>query len=90
MEDCPPEIDPKDAKIMDRLQDYHDERGDQQRLKRSQTNYERTVPTIKQWCQQFGLSDHDGVAVSLNQDVQLRDDLNSTIKVREAFIIQIH
>lgn len=35
MEDCPPEIDPKDAKIMDRLQDYHDERGDQQRLKRS-------------------------------------------------------
>ena len=29
MQDSPPEVDPKDAKIADRLQDYKDERGDQ-------------------------------------------------------------
>ena len=48
---------PEDAKILERLQDFTDARGDQQRINRMSTGFDQAITSIKQWLTKFGLKD---------------------------------
>ena len=65
---------PEDQKIVDRLQDYADEAGDQERMQKISTGFAQSIRAIKQWLTRFGLVNaEDGTRcdVQLDMDIAL-------------------
>ena len=55
MEDNPPPEDTKDAKLLDRLQDYTDEAGNEDRLNKVNKRFAESKQLMFDFTEQFGI-----------------------------------
>ena len=93
MEDSPPPEDTKDAKLLDRLQTYSDEAGNEDRLNKVNKRYEESKQLMFDFTEQFGLVSKDSVECKVPLNMQVKssdwDKWNDKEAVKEAVQDQI-
>ena len=81
---------PNDPKIEERLQDYTDEEGGQERIQKTSNRFDENVDSIRRWCQNFGLQSEDAEFCQVPLDMNIRrEDWKGKTEVFESVEEQV-